>query len=65
MGEPLRFGVDDALPLLFEEGFRKVRARTFDEIALDLTGTYVRERAFAFQRVVLASVAAPEIEAVP
>jgi methyltransferase (TIGR00027 family) len=65
MGEPLRFGVDDALPLLYEEGFRRVRTRTFDEVCLELTGTYERERAFAFQRLVLASVAAPDLESVP
>lgn len=65
VGEPLRFGVDEALPLLYEEGFRRVRARTFDEICLDFTGTYARERAFAFQRVVLASVGASELASVP
>ncbi len=58
LGEPLRFGVDDALPLLYEEGFRKVRSRTFDELCLDATGTYDRSRMFGLQRVVLASVRA-------
>ena len=58
LGEPLRFGVDYPLPLLYEEGFRRVRALTFDEICLDATGTYDRERAFRFQGVVLASRAA-------
>jgi len=61
LGEPLRFGVDDALPLLFEEGFRKVRSRTFDELCLDSTGTYDRARMFALQRVVLASVLAEDL----
>jgi len=61
LGEPLRFGVDDALPLLFEEGFRKVRSRTFDELCLDSTGTYDRARMFALQRVVLASVLATDL----
>jgi methyltransferase (TIGR00027 family) len=55
LGEPLRFGIDYPLPMLYEEGFRKVRALTFDEICLDATGTYDRERAFRFQGVVLAS----------
>jgi len=55
LGEPLRFGVDYPLPMLYEEGFRKIRALTFDEICLDKTGTYDRERAFRFQGVVLAS----------
>jgi methyltransferase (TIGR00027 family) len=55
LGEPLRFGIDYPLPLLYEEGFRRVRAMTFDEICLDVTGTYDRERAFRFQGIVLAS----------
>ncbi len=55
LGEPLRFGIDYPLPLLYEEGFRRVRALTFDEICLDLTATYDRERAFRFQGIVLAS----------
>ncbi len=55
LGEPLRFGVDYPLPMLYEEGFRRVRMVTFDEIALELTGTYERERAFRFQGVVIAS----------
>jgi methyltransferase (TIGR00027 family) len=58
LGEPLRFGIDDALPLLYEEGFRRVRSHTFDELCLDSTGTYDRARMFALQRVVLASVTA-------
>jgi methyltransferase (TIGR00027 family) len=59
LGEPLRFGIDYPLPLLYEEGFRRVRMLTFDEIALDLTGTYERNRAFRFQGIVVASVSAP------
>lgn len=55
LGEPLRFGIDYPLPLLYEEGFRRVRAITFDEICLDVTGTYERERAFRFQGIALAS----------
>jgi len=55
LGEPLRFGIDYPLPLLYEEGFRKIRSLTFDEICLDFTGTYERERAFRFQGIVLAS----------
>jgi methyltransferase (TIGR00027 family) len=61
LGEPLRFGVDDPLPLLYEEGFRKVRVSTFDEACLDLTGTYERERKFRFQGLVVASRAAREL----
>ncbi len=55
LGEPLRFGVDYPLPMLFEEGFRRVRMLTFDEVALALTGTYERARAFRFQGIAVAS----------
>jgi methyltransferase (TIGR00027 family) len=61
LGEPLRFGVDYPLPMLYEEGFRRVRMLTFDEVALDLTGTYERARAFRFQGLALASKAAAEL----
>jgi methyltransferase (TIGR00027 family) len=61
LSEPVRWGTDDPLPLLYEEGFRKVSATTFDEAALDLTGTYDRERRWRFQSLVTASVAAPEV----
>jgi len=57
LGEPLCFGVDYPLPLLYEEGFRRVRMLTFDEVALDLTGTYERARAFRFQGLAFASKA--------
>lgn len=53
--EPVRFGSDDILPVLHEEGFRRVHTRNFDEICLDFTGTYDRERKFRFQRLALAS----------
>ncbi len=56
MGEPIRFGIDDPLPLLYECGFRSVDVRSFDEIALRYTGTYQRERKMRFQHVVLTSV---------
>jgi methyltransferase (TIGR00027 family) len=59
IGEPLRFGIDYPLPLLYEEGFRRVRMLTFDEICLDLTGGYDRARAFRFQGMVLATRDAP------
>ena len=55
LGEPLCFGVDYPLPLLYEEGFRRVRMLTFDEVALELTGTYERARAFRFQGIAVAS----------
>jgi methyltransferase (TIGR00027 family) len=58
-GEPLIFGIDHALPLLFEEGFRRVSSKSFAEIALSLTGTYDRARTFFVKHAVLASVAEP------
>lgn len=59
MGEPLHFGTNDVLPLLFEEGFRFVDLRTFDEIALRYTGTYERARTMRFQSLAAASVIPP------
>jgi methyltransferase (TIGR00027 family) len=59
LGEPLRFGVDDVLPLLYEAGFRQVRVTSFDELALNLTGTYDRGRRWRAQGMAEASVAAP------
>lgn len=32
LGEPLRFGIDYPLPFLYEEGFRRIRALTFDDV---------------------------------
>lgn len=55
LGEQLRFGTNDPVPMLFEEGFRHVRSVSFDEACLTLTGTYLRAREFRFSRVVLAS----------
>jgi len=55
LGEQLRFGTNDPLPMLYEEGFRHVRSVSFDEACLTLTGTYERAREFRFSRVVLAS----------
>lgn len=57
--EPVKFGTDDVLPILHEEGFRWVHTRNFDEICLDFTGTYERERKFRFQRLALASRTPP------
>lgn len=57
LGEPLRWGCDDVLPVLYDEGFRRVRSTTFDEVCLNLTGTYDRARKFRFQRLTVASVA--------
>lgn len=59
MGEPLRFGIDDVVPLLYEEGFRFVRTVSFDEACLSLTGTYDRARKFRFQSIAQARVRPP------
>jgi len=59
LGEPLRFGIDDVLPLLAEEGFRFVATASFDELCLARTGTYERRRKFRFQHVAIASRGAP------
>lgn len=55
LGEPARFGTNDPLPMLFEEGFRHVRCVSFDEACLSLTGTYERARMFRFQHLAIAS----------
>lgn len=59
LGEPIQFGADDILPLLYECGFRWVRVHDFNELALEMLGDYQRERAFRFQRIALAAVQTP------
>ncbi len=59
MGEPLRFGISDVVPLLYETGFRYVRTTSFDEICLAMTGTYERSRKFRFQSVAEARARPP------
>ena len=59
VGEPFRFGLDDPTPLCSDCGLRHVRAVSFDQAALSITGTYARERAFRFQSFVLASRSRP------
>lgn len=59
LGEPIRFGTDDILPLLYDAGFRWVRVFDFNELALELLGDYRRERQFRFQRLALASPRTP------
>lgn len=54
-GEPIRWGTNDVLPLLFELGYRRVSVRTFDEVGLNRTGTYDRERKWRFQFLAEAS----------
>lgn len=61
LGEPLRWGCDDVLPVLYQEGYRRVRTSSFDEVCLALTGSYVRERKFRFQSLAVASVARAEL----
>lgn len=55
LGEPMRFGIDDPTPLMAQCGYRFLRTVTFDELALQYTGTYARERFFRFQSIALAS----------
>lgn len=59
LGEPVRWGTNDPVPLLYECGYRHVRSVSFDEACLSLTGTYDRNRQFRFQRMVTASPTAP------
>lgn len=59
LGEPIQFGSDDMLPLLYECGFRWVRSLDFNELALELLGDYKRERQFRFQHIGLAAMRAP------
>jgi len=55
LGEPMQFGIDDPVPLMAECGYRFLRTVSFDELALQYTGTYARERFFRFQGIALAS----------
>lgn len=59
LGEPIRYGTNDVLPMLYECGFRWVRTLDFNELALELVHDYQRERAFRFQRLALAAVHTP------
>jgi methyltransferase (TIGR00027 family) len=59
LGEPIRYGSDDILPLLYDCGFRWVRVLDFNEVALEFLGDYQRERQFRFQRIALASARTP------
>jgi methyltransferase (TIGR00027 family) len=55
LGEPVRFGINEPVDLLYEAGFRHVRVTSFNEICLSLTGTYERARMFRFQHIALVS----------
>ena len=59
VGEPLRFGSNDILPLLAASGFRWVRVLNFDELALEHVGDYDRSRQFRFQHIAICSRTAP------
>ena len=63
--EPVRFGTDHVTPLLAECGYRWVRTVSFDELALEWLGDYRRDRLFRFQRIAVASAAAPDAPLVP
>ena len=51
----MQFGIDVPTPLMAESGYRFLRTVSFDELALEYTGTYARERFFRFQAIALAS----------
>jgi methyltransferase (TIGR00027 family) len=59
LGEPIRYGSDDILPLLYDCGFRWVRQLDFNELALEMLGDYQRDRQFRFQHLALAAVRTP------
>jgi methyltransferase (TIGR00027 family) len=59
LGEPIRFGSNHIVPLLAECGFLWARQLSFDELALEWLGDYVREREFRFQHLALASGTSP------
>jgi O-methyltransferase involved in polyketide biosynthesis len=59
LGEPVTFGADDILPLLYDCGFRWVRSLDFNELALEMLGDYQRDRQFRFQHLALAAVRTP------
>jgi methyltransferase (TIGR00027 family) len=59
LGEPIRYGSDDVLPLLYDCGFRWVRSLDFNELALEMLGDYQRDRMFRFQHLALAAVRPP------
>ncbi|MBX3160131.1 MAG: class I SAM-dependent methyltransferase [Deltaproteobacteria bacterium] len=59
LGEPIRYGTDDILPLLYDSGFRWVRSLDFNELALELLGDYRRDRQFRFQHIALAAARTP------
>jgi methyltransferase (TIGR00027 family) len=59
LGEPIRFGANHIVPLLAGCGYRWVRQLSFDELALEYLGDYVREREFRFQQLALASPSVP------
>jgi hypothetical protein len=50
---------------LAECGYRWVRTVSFDELALEWLGDYRRDRLFRFQRIAVASAAAPDAPLVP
>lgn len=59
VGEPLRFGLDDPLPFLHDCGFRFVQTSRFDELCLNLEGSYDASRRFEFQTMTLAGARNP------
>lgn len=58
-GEPLRTGIDEAVRLVYECGFRWATVEDFNAIALRLTRRFDRAWMFRFQGVAEASVGGP------
>ena len=55
IGEPLKWGINDPMPLLHGAGFRHVLALPFDALCLALEGSYDRAREYRFQLIAQAS----------
>ncbi len=55
VGEPLRWGTPNPVPMLYDAGFRWVRTTSFEEAALQYTGTFDRRRGFRHQALAEAS----------
>ena len=55
LGEPIRFGINDVTPLVYETGYRYLETVSYDELALRYTGTYDRDRFFRFQNIAVVS----------
>ncbi len=55
LGEPVQFGINEPVDLLYRCGFMHVRSISFNEAALSFGAGYERSRMFRFQHIALAS----------